>query len=434
MQAHSIVVHHPAAALPDVHVSLHNRSPLPYVVVGGGAAGFFAAIACAEAAPHQSVILLEKGSQLLAKVRISGGGRCNVTHACFDPAKLMHYYPRGSKALRGPFTRFQPSDTIDWFASRGVTLKTEADGRMFPITDSSQTIIDCLMRAALDAKVDIRCQSGVEAVQQLEGGGFQLAIAGNRQLSAQSLLVATGSNRIVWQWLEALGHKIYPPVPSLFTFNVPTSPLKELSGISLENVHVSIEGSSLAQTGPLLLTHWGFSGPAVLKLSAWGARYLHDLDYRVIAIINWLPEESGDRLVARFASLRAQSPNRLIGGDAPVPLPRNLWRALLVRAGLDPAQRWANTNNQQIRHLATCLQVDRYQVEGKTTHKEEFVTCGGVDLDEVNTKTMESRLCPGLFFAGEVLDIDGVTGGFNFQSAWTTGYLSGRAMAGLPAK
>lgn len=398
------------------------------VVVGGGAAGFFGAIACAEASPRHPVILLERSSQLLSKVRISGGGRCNVTHACFDPAKLVNYYPRGGKALRGPFTRFQPQDTIAWFRDRGVELKTEPDGRIFPVTDSSQTIIDCLQSAAKDAEVEIRTQAGVDKIEKAPEG-FRLQLAGNQELISKKVLIATGSNRTVWNWLARLGHTIIPPVPSLFTFNIPTSPLKELSGISLENVEVSIQGTDLRQTGPLLITHWGFSGPAVLKMSAWGARTLHDCSYQATLRINWLPSHQSDALRREFVSMRDNHPSKLLGSEAPVSLPRNLWRALLTRTRIDLSQRWAATTNQQLNQIVGRLQADEYQIDGKTTYKEEFVTCGGVNLDEVNFKAMESKICKSLYFAGEVLDIDGITGGLNFQSAWTTGYLAGNAMA-----
>lgn len=403
-------------------------NPTTRIVIGGGAAGFFAAIACAEANPLSPPLLLEKGAQLLTKVRISGGGRCNVTHACFDPAKLVHYYPRGGKALRGPFSRFQPEDTFRWFQDRGVSLKTEEDGRVFPVSNSSQTIIDCLTEAARAAHVDIRCRHSVEGIERTPTG-FALHLAGHPTLLCEKVLLATGSNRAVWQWLETLGHTILPPVPSLFTFNVPTSPLKELSGVAVEEAHLEIDEAGLAQTGPLLLTHWGFSGPAALKLSAWGARFLHDCAYKATLNINWLPRLTENQLRTHLLDAKNLHPTRSIGNEALSPLPRQLWRALVAQAEIDPSMRWSFIPNKQLFKLAEQLHKDAYKIEGKTLYKEEFVTCGGIHLDEVNFKTMESRLCPGLYFAGEVLDIDGVTGGFNFQNAWTTGYLAGSSLA-----
>lgn len=399
------------------------------VIVGGGAAGFFAAIACAEANPTSPPMLLEKGTQWLSKVRISGGGRCNVTHACFDPAQLVNFYPRGSKALRGPLTRFQPRDTVAWFASRGVALKTEPDGRMFPTTDSSQTIIDCLHQAAKAAGVLMQCNSGLEAISRRPEGGFMLTIAGNRQVTCDRVLIATGSNRLVWQWLAELGHTVLPPVPSLFTFHVPGSPLQELSGVSVDSARVelpTLSGSGLTQTGPLLVTHWGFSGPAILRLSAWGARVLHDCNYKTTLKINWVPNGSP---LQTLLDTRAQFPARHIGNESLFDIPRKLWRVLVTLSSIDPTSRMSSLTNRQLTALADRLQNDCYQIDGKATNKDEFVTCGGVSLDEVNFKTMESRKCPGLHFAGEVLDIDGITGGFNFQSAWTTGYLAGQSLA-----
>lgn len=402
------------------------------VVVGGGAAGFFGAIACAEANPSESPLLLEKGTQWLSKVRISGGGRCNVTHACFDPAQLVNYYPRGSKALRGPFSRFQPRDTIAWFEARGVVLKTEPDGRMFPTTDSSQTIIDCLHQAAKAAGVLMHCNSGLESIACRPEGGFALRLAGDRQVDCQRVLIATGSNRMVWQWLAELGHTVLPAVPSLFTFHVPGSPLQELSGVAMESVEVQLpdlSGEGLTQIGPLLVTHWGFSGPAILRLSAWGARVLHDCDYKTTLRVNWVPKRTAEHVQQVLMNTRAEAAARHVGNEVLFDIPRKLWKVLVTLAGIDPTQRWSALTNRHLTQLAQRLQQDTYAIDGKATNKDEFVTCGGVSLDEVNFKTMESRKCPGLHFAGEVLDIDGVTGGFNFQSAWTTGYLAGQALA-----
>lgn len=387
------------------------------VVIGGGAAGFFGAINAAEKNPSDRVILLEKTATLLAKVRISGGGRCNVTHACFEPPQLVQNYPRGGKALLGPFHRFQPKDTIAWFEQRGVELKTEEDGRMFPITDSSQTIIDCLMQAADAAGVEIRLQQKIETLDKRDGK-FTVA-----DLEGDAILLATGSQPKGHALAEKLGHSLVPLVPSLFTFNIPNFPLEELAGISVDPAQVDIGG--VPQKGPLLITHWGFSGPAALKLSAWEARTLHACDYQTTLNVNWLPAIRN--LSEQLLSFKSQNGPQNLSRPA-APLPRNLWKKLLEIHAFDPQKRWCDLPNKELLRLAALLQKDPYTVSGKTTYKQEFVTCGGIPLDEVNFKTMESRLCPGLFFAGEILDIDGITGGFNFQSAWTTSYLASQAM------
>jgi predicted Rossmann fold flavoprotein len=404
-----------------------SKSGLTIAVIGGGAAGFFGAIACAEANPEHRVILFEKARQVLSKVRISGGGRCNVTHACFDPALLVQNYPRGGKALRGPFTRFQPLDTIQWFESHHVKLKTEADGRVFPITDNSETVIACLIKQAKTFGVQIRTECGIEKCQKSQKG-FVLTFASKNTLECQRLLVATGSSSKVYGWLEDLGHTIIPPVPSLFTFNV-TSSLTQLAGVSVANVVLKLDNPSLQQTGPLLITHWGFSGPAVLKLSAWGARQLHENGYRAALRINWLPAYTLEDFKRELAICKQHHPKRLIATESPFPLPRNLWKELIARVNLPLDLRWGLFSKQLENLLIQELHNGVYPIDGKSTYKEEFVTCGGVKLDEVDFKTMESRICPGLYFAGEVLDIDGITGGFNFQSAWTTSWIAGRAMS-----
>lgn len=400
------------------------------VVIGGGAAGFFGAIACAEANPNCHVILLEKNRQVLSKVRVSGGGRCNVTHACFEPSSLINNYPRGGKELRGSFSRFQPKDTVAWFESRGVPLKVESDGRMFPVSDNSESIIACLLQQARTFGVDLRTETGVDNCRK-EQDRFVLSLASGDELHCDSVLVATGGSPKVSTWLEKLGHTIVPSVPSLFTFNIPDSPLHELSGVSIPIVKLTLDDSGLQQTGPMLITHWGFSGPAVLKLSAWGARYLHDKQYRALLKVNWLPELTEDSLKGLVDSFRNSHAARLVSGESPVDLPKNLWKALLQMASIPNELRWSVFSKQHMRQLVQVLLSGTFQIDGKSIHKEEFVTCGGVKLSEVNFKTMESRICPGLYFAGEVLDIDGVTGGFNFQNAWTTSWLAGRAMAGL---
>ncbi|MCL2932498.1 MAG: NAD(P)/FAD-dependent oxidoreductase [Trichodesmium sp. MAG_R03] len=407
-------------------------STLKIVVVGGGAAGFFGALA---AAPQNHVTILEAGRQPLAKVSISGGGRCNVTHACFDLAIFIQNYPRGSKALRGPFTRFQARDTVEWFANRGVQLKTEADGRMFPTTDDSATIVECLTKTALSKSVNIRTGAAVVSVKckTTEGGEnlFLVELRSGEFLECDRLLLATGSSPIGHRLAKGLGHKVIPPVPSLFTFNIFDPRLKDLAGISVENACLQLPKAKLKQTGPVLLTHWGLSGPATLKLSAWGARFLYENNYQSDLLINWLsdinPEEIRTKLL-EFKSFKKKA----IVNSCPFSLPRRLWERLVIAADIDSKKRWAELSNQAIHKLILELTQGKYKIRGKGIFKEEFVTCGGVSLKEVNFKTMESRCCQGLYFAGEILDIDGVTGGFNFQSAWTTGWLAGESMKVLP--
>lgn len=395
------------------------------VVIGGGAAGFFGAIACGENS-SKKVILLEKNRQLLSKVRISGGGRCNVTHACFDPAELVKNYPRGHQALRGPFSRFQPRDTVEWFMKRGVELKEEDDGRMFPITDNSETIITCLMRAAKDAGVEIVTECPVENIT-LHSPGFTIQLTNERIIDCESILIATGSSPKIYECLEKLGHRIVPAVPSLFTFNTPQSPLLELAGISVPKVCAKIINTNLVQTGPLLITHWGLSGPAILKLSSWGARILHDMHYRAKVSINWLPDLSKDQIASDLQRFKNENPAKQISTDSPLSLPKNLWKKLTLLSEIPSDLRWSYINKNQMTALLNTLQNCIFDIDGKSTYKEEFVTCGGIHLDDVNFKTMESKKCPGIYFAGEVLDIDGVTGGFNFQNAWTTSFLAAQA-------
>lgn len=411
-------------------------TPAPVAVLGGGAAGFFGAIACAEANPDTPVVLLEKTGKLLAKVRVSGGGRCNVTHACDTPAQLVAHYPRGSKQLKAAFQQFGVAETIAWFAQRGVGLKTEADGRMFPTTDSSETIARALEDAAHKAGVRIITQASVEAVRPLPQGGFELAVsgAGSRSvgpaLRVSRLLIATGGNpkSAHYDWLRALGHAIAEPVPSLFTFNVPHSPLSELMGVSVPHARVTLAGEKLFYEGPLLVTHWGVSGPAVLKLSAWGARRLHELGYVGTALVNWIPGHTEDTLRPWLQQFRQENGRKTVGSNPQFNLPQRLWRNLTEQAGIAPATRWSDLPAKAQNRLLELLLRTPLAVRGKTTYKEEFVTCGGIALDEVDLKTMQSRHIPGLHFAGEVLDIDGITGGFNFQAAWTTGFLAGQAM------
>lgn len=388
------------------------------LIIGGGAAGIFAAVTAKAADPKASVVLLEKSAVLLAKVRVSGGGRCNVTHACFDPRKLVQHYPRGGKELIGPFHRFQPQDTIEWFESRGVVLKKEPDGRMFPTTDSSATIIECLLSEAKKLGVEIRLRQRIQSISK-EGASFKIDLAED-SIYCDKIILATGSSSEGHRWAESLGHTIQKPVPSLFTFNVPTSPLLTLSGITLDSATLQIAGTVFTQTGPLLLTHFGFSGPAALKLSAWAARHLFESNYRIELRINWLPDLSQEVILHQFLQLKSHSPQKNLASENPFHLPKNLWKLF---AG--PHERMGSIPHKELHLLSQKLHADPYQVDGKTTHKEEFVTCGGVELKEVDFKTMQSKICPGLFFTGEILDIDGVTGGFNFQAAWTTAFLAG---------
>ena len=397
------------------------------VIIGGGPAGFFGAITAAQQNPQHRIILLEKHRQLLSKVRISGGGRCNVTHACFEPSSLVKFYPRGGKELLGPFTRFQPRDTIKWFETRGVQLKTEEDGRMFPVTDQSETIIRCLEKAAAEAGVKIWTECGVNQIERLEQG-FRLVLANGNQLDCQRLLFATGSHPKTYELLEKLGHRIVPLVPSLFTFNIPTSPLHELTGVSCPNVKVYLPQINKEQIGPLLITHWGISGPAVLKLSAWAARELHALGYHTQVVLDWLPQFGEAELRQELINAKTSLKLKLVQSESLLPLPKQLWKKIVELAEINSEQRWSHLSAKQIQGVLNQVKTMTLQVSGKTTYKQEFVTCGGVDLKEVNFKTMESKKCPGLFFAGEVLDIDGVTGGFNFQNAWTTGWIAGQSM------
>ena len=406
-------------------------------MLGGGAAGFFGAIACAEANPAQPVILLEKTGKLLAKVRVSGGGRCNVSHACESPAQLAAHYPRGSKPLKNAFQEFGVPDTVAWFAKRGVTLKTESDGRMFPTTDSSETIARALEEAASKAGVRISTNINVDEIRPLPTSGFQLKLTGSGAglfggtLAVSRLLVATGGNpkSANYDWLRTLGHGIAEPVPSLFTFNVPNSPLSELMGVSVPQARVVLAGEKLQYEGPLLITHWGVSGPAVLKLSAWGARRLSELGYVGTALISWLPAHTDETLRLWLQQFRQDNGKKTVTSNPLFGLPQRLWRNLTEQAGIAPEIRWSDLPAKAQNRLLELLLRTPLAVRGKTTYKEEFVTCGGISLDEVDLKTMQSRRVPGLYFAGEVLDVDGITGGFNFQAAWTTGFLAGRAMA-----
>jgi predicted Rossmann fold flavoprotein len=401
------------------------------VAAGGGAAGFMAAIVCAECAPDVEITLLEKSAQFLSKVRISGGGRCNVTHACFDPRELGGYYPRGGNALRHAFQRFQPRDTVAWFAARGVKLKTEPDGRMFPVTDSSQTIIDCFLDAARDAKVRLRANCGLEHAQRRADARFALELSNGEKLECDRLMLATGGCRgpEAGQLAVSLGHTLAAPVPSLFAFHIAAAWLRELAGTSVDPVEVSLPGLGLHERGALLVTHLGVSGPAILRLSAWGARDLHAKEYRFPLHINWLPNLNGESVSAELESRRAAQAARFIVNTPFSGLPGRLWEGLVLAAGIARSTRWADLRRAARHQLGQQILRTAFEVTGRSLNRDEFVTCGGVPLHEVSFHSMESRICRGLHFGGELLDMDGITGGFNFQSAWTTGWLAGQAMA-----
>lgn len=400
------------------------------IAAGGGPAGFFAAIRCAELNPDLKVLILEKASQTLGKVLISGGGRCNVTHACFDPAQLITFYPRGASALRGAFTRFQPKDTIEWFESRGVKLKTESDGRMFPITDSSVTIAESLREAARKAGVEVQLGANLLRVEKSQRGGFRLEVRLEAKLffiQTKKLLIATGSDSNTREIVKSLGHSIEDPVPSLFTFNIKDARIDGLAGVSVENVTLKMD--ALTQRGPMLITHWGLSGPVVLRLSAWGARELYALKYHSRLTVNWLSDYTLDaalEVLLRGKDWHENARKKVSTQAAFSQIPIRLWKQLTDFIG---EKNWADVSKVELRKLAQELTAGEFKIAGKGQFKEEFVTCGGVKLDEVDFKTMQSRVVENLFFAGEVLDIDGITGGFNFQSSWTTGWLAGNTLS-----
>lgn len=402
-------------------------------IVGGGAAGFFAALACAEACTETGqaveVVILERSAEFLTKVRVSGGGRCNVTHACFDARELAGYYPRGGRALIGAFQRFGPADTVAWFKARGVALKTENDGRMFPVSDSSQTIIDCFLSEARSAGIFLTAHCGVQEVVRREDGKFELTLSDGRSMTCDQLLLAPGGIRPETGALaQSLGHTLEPSVPSLFTFRIEVPWLRALAGVSVD-AEVSVPGAKLRERGPVLATHWGLSGPAILRVSAWGARTLYGLEYRFPLQINWLPQFTQEALAAEWQTRAESQPAGLVVKTPVRPLTNRLWEALCLAARITPGTRWGAFPRASQQQLISQLLRSVFQVTGKSPHKAEFVTCGGVCLSEVDFKTMQSRKVPGLYFAGEFLDIDGLTGGFNFQAAWTTGWLAGKAMA-----
>lgn len=401
------------------------------VVIGGGAAGFFAAIQCATASQDSKVIIFEKSPRVLAKVLISGGGRCNVTNACFEQKKLVTHYPRGNRELIGPFHTWGPSDTVAWFTERGVPLKTERDDRMFPESDNSETVANCLLDEAEKLGIQVHKRMGIKGITKNSDETFTLKLSDDNEVICDKVLVATGGSQGSGghSLAKSLGHTIMPLVPSLFTFNIKDSRLDGMQGVSVPQATVSVLGTKLIQKGPLLITHWGLSGPAVLKLSAWGARILHEKSYQFDFKVNWLEDKTYASVLEELGKQKELLARKRIITTTQYRLPQRLWERFIKAAGCDDQLKWAEMSKKSLTTLARELTEGIYKVDGKSTFKDEFVTCGGVKLSEVNFKTMESKKCPGLHFAGEVLDIDGVTGGFNFQSAWTTGVLAGRAMA-----
>jgi len=420
--------------LPQIRYPSRMPDTWDSIVVGGGAAGFFGAITCAETLGGSGkVLILEKTKNLLAKVKVSGGGRCNVTHDCHDAKDFSTHYPRGERSLIGPLSRWSAEDTIRWFEDRGVELKTEPDGRMFPTTDDSQTIIDCLYQAASDSGVEIRTGTGATAIERIDddtdGARFLVSTGEDEPLRARNILLATGGTRLESsaQLARDLGHSLQPPVPSLFTFKTEDLMLLNLQGLSVPQTKVSIPSTTLSAEGPLLVTHWGLSGPGILRLSAWGARELAEIDYRFELAVNWLPDRD---IAAELTPLRTKKGARLVAGRSPFEeIPRRLWERLVLQTGIADDCPWSRLSRSNFARLVGQLADTRFQIDGKSLNKEEFVTCGGAALSEISLKTMESKLVDGLHFAGEIMDIDGLTGGFNFQNAWCSGHHAGVSMA-----
>lgn len=403
-----------------------DQSTYDLVVVGGGAAGFFGAINAAQINPGLRIIILEKTSKLLSKVKVSGGGRCNVAHQSFSPSELSHHYPRGQRQLKNLFHKFQATDTITWFEAQGVKLKTEADGRMFPETNDSQTIIDCFLQAADTLGIEIQISSEVE---KIERNPDSFLVYTNKVITARKILIATGgyNKNESYQWLANLGHEIVNPIPSLFTFNDPVKEFTPLMGVAVPNGEVKIAGTKFSQTGAVLITHWGLSGPAVIKLSAWAAVYLYQQHYVFTALVNWTGLQEDE--VRTWLMKLKQENKKIVFNATQFELPKRLWEFLCAKAGVEERKIWSELSNKQINRLVELLYACPFNIKGKTTFKEEFVTCGGIALSEIDLQTMESKKVPGLFFAGEVLDVDGETGGFNFQSAWSTAWVAAQAIA-----
>jgi len=399
------------------------------IVIGGGAAGFFGAIQAAELRPGLRILILEKSTKLLAKVRVSGGGRCNVTHHCFNPFELCRHYPRGEKSLKNQFKEFHAKHIVDWFADKGVSLKSEADGRMFPVTDNSQSVIDCFMREADKSGIRIETNHGVSSIVN-ENEMFSVVTMTGEKFQTSNVLIAMGGNPNLsaYRWISDLGHNIIHPIASLFTFNDSGKKFIDLMGISVPDARVRIVGSKFSQDGPVLITHWGLSGPAIIKLSAWAADYLNKVDYKFDVQLSWIGSISEEELREQLLHYKASSGKQKVYSNAMFTLPQRLWQRLCELSEIEDSRLWGEMGHRQVNKLLEHLIRCPFQIRGKTTFKEEFVTCGGVDLREINPETMESRLVRNLYFAGEVLNIDGETGGFNFQAAWTTAYLAARSM------
>ena len=410
------------------------------VVIGGGAAGFFCAVNAARLYPQLQVVIVEKSSKLLSKVKVSGGGRCNVTHSCFTVSELVKKYPRGANFLKKSFHHFNTTHTIQWFEERGVILKTESDGRMFPQTNSSQTIIDCLLQEANKYGIEILMNEPVNAIHPqttildgIEHNSFNIQYASNKEIHADFVCIASGgfSKLSQFDWLSNVGHSIINPVPSLFTFNMPKHPITGLMGVTIQNAVVKITGTKWQQDGPVLITHWGLSGPAILKLSAWAARDMAELNYDFTIMINWIPEYNENTLKEKLSVVRFEMAAQKISNRNPFNLPSRFWEFCLQQSGINEAIRWADLPAKKQNKLIKNLCASTFNINGKTTFKEEFVTAGGINLSEIDYNTMQSKTMPGLFFAGEVVDVDGVTGGFNFQHAWTSGWLAAQGIGTL---
>ena len=396
------------------------NSNFDIIIVGGGAAGFFSAINIVEKNPKLKVAILERGNEVLQKVRISGGGRCNVTHACFEPNELVKFYPRGEKELRGPFHQFCSGDTIEWFEKHGVELKIEADGRMFPVSNSSQTIIDCFLLATQKLGIAVLTAQSVQSIFKQETH-WKIETQTENYVT-EKLILATGSNPKIWEMLQNYGHAVVSPVPSLFTFNIKDSRIKELPGVAT-HATVKVKDTKLTSSGPLLITHWGMSGPAILKLSAWGARILHDKNYQFTIFVNWLNDSEKEEVEKKLKDLKQEHAKKAVSKKSPFELTNRLWESLVLASGIESETKWADLSKIQLTNLVNQLINGTFQVNGKSTFKEEFVTAGGIDLKEINFKTMESKLHENLYFAGEIVNIDAITGGFNFQNAWTSGFI-----------
>lgn len=403
------------------------------IIVGGGASGFMAAITAAELNPNAKIVILEKNKTVLNKVRVSGGGRCNVTHNPSDLRFFIKNYPRGEKLMRKLLHRFDAVATIKWFETKGVKLKTEVDGRMFPVTDSSQTVIECMIRTARNLNIEIRTGISVKSFSAdfQDRPRFTVYLDGGEEIQTDRLLIATGGypKASGFEWLQEHQHDVIDPLPSLFTFNTPDNYLLPLAGVSVQDTVVKIMGTKHEWQGPLLITHWGFSGPAILKLSAWGARDLAEQHYNFICKINWLPQMNEQQVREFLVSEKTKTPKQQISSHARFGIPSRLWKAFLEKCDIPDELRWSEATNKSLNRLIELLTNSQFEVKGKTTFKEEFVTCGGISLASIDHETLESQAVPGLYFAGEVIDVDGITGGFNFQNAWTTGYIAGTSMA-----